>query len=280
MPTLKALLAQGRERLAAAGVAAPALDARLLLQHVLQWEASALIAEGDSAASAALQQHYLELVERRAAREPVSKITGFREFYGRLFHVSADVLDPRADSETLIELALHLGDGAPRRVLDLGTGSGVLLLTLLAERTGWRGVGVDLSHDALAIARQNASALGLHERFMFLHGNWFEGVSGSFDLIISNPPYIESAVVPTLEPEVFRHDPLLALDGGPDGLEAYRAIARGAAAQLAEGGHVLVEIGAGQAADVLGIFGCHGLVLAGERHDLSGTMRVLAFNRP
>lgn len=278
MATLKELLAEARPRLAAAGVASPALDARLLLQHATGLSAAALIADQGLSVDGRLAERFRLLVERRVLREPVSKIVGVKEFYGREFQVSRAVLDPRPDSESLIELCLEISDArGVAQVLDLGTGSGALLLTLLAERRQFQGLGVDLSHEALEIAGRNAVALGLAGRCDLAQGDWFAPVAERFDLILSNPPYIEAAAIDGLQPEVSQHDPRLALDGGPDGLDCYRRIAAEAGSYLAAGGHVAVETGLGQAAAVIGIFDKNGFEPVGRRSDLSGRPRALAF---
>ena len=193
--------------------------------------------------------------------------------------MTADVLDPRADTETIIELALQQRFPAAARLLDLGSGSGALICTLLAERPAATGVAVDLSAAALDVTRHNAEVLGVAGRLQTFQGSWFDPVVGEFDLIVSNPPYIPSAEIAGLEPDVRNHDPLLALDGGSDGLDCYRAIAGGVAAHLRPEGVVLVEIGAGQADDVVGIFTHAGFRLAGKRADLGGHVRALAFGR-
>lgn len=274
--TVRAALARGRALLVAADCADATLDARLLLQDVLGVDHAGLILAHEQLLSAQDTARYDILLRRRTADEPVSKILGVREFYGRPFRVTADVLDPRADTETLVELALEqaLANG---RVLDLGSGSGALICTLLAEWPQVTGVGVDLSPAALQVTRENAQALGVDDRLILLDGAWFAPVAGHFDLIVSNPPYIPSGDIAGLQPEVREHDPHLALDGGPDGLACYRAIAAGAAAHLAPDGRIIVEIGAGQAADVRGIFAGAGLHLSAERRDLGGHIRALQF---
>ncbi len=205
------------------------------------------------------------------------KFLGQRDFYGRRFQVTGDVLDPRADTETIVELALELKQPQALRVLDLGSGSGALICSLLAEWPKATGVAVDFSAAALAVTAVNAAALGVADRLQVLQGSWLEPVSGIFDVIVSNPPYIASAVIADLEPDVRQYDPHLALDGGADGLSCYRAIAGQAGVHLAPDGHMIVEIGAGQAADVTAIFGAAGLVLTRQRHDLGGHVRALAF---
>jgi release factor glutamine methyltransferase len=220
------------------------------------------------------------LVARRVAREPVSRIVGAREFYGRLFRVTADVLDPRPDTEILVEAVLaRMPQDAALRMLDLGTGSGAIILSLLAERPMATGVAVDVSPAALAVAAQNAECLGVAARFAAIEGAWFQNVSGVFDVIVSNPPYIEAGDIPRLTQDVRDYDPHLALDGGADGLVCYRAIAQGAAAFLAPGGVLAVEIGAGQARDVEAIFNQNGFFLEKAHEDLGGHLRCLIFNR-
>ena len=275
--TIAAAIAAARARLVTADVPDAATDARLLMQHVLACDHAGLILAGERSLTDAERAAFEALLSRRLAHEPVSKILGEREFYGRLFHVTADVLDPRADTETLIEVAL---EQPARRVLDLGSGSGALIVTLLAEWPEATGVAVDLSEKALAVTAENARRLGVAERLALLQGEWFGPVSGQFDLIVSNPPYIPSAEIDGLEPDVREHDPLLALDGGADGLSCYRAIAGAAAPHLAPEGRIIVEIGAGQGPDVARIFAAAGFRQAAERRDLGGHVRALLFTFP
>lgn len=270
-------IAAARARLVAADVPDAATDARLLMQHVLSCDHAGLILAGERSLTDAERAAFEALLSRRLAHEPVSKILGEREFYGRLFHVTADVLDPRADTETLIEVAL---EQPARRVLDLGSGSGALIVTLLAEWPEATGVAVDLSEKALAVTAENARRLAVAERLALLQGEWFAPISGQFDLIVSNPPYIPSAEIDGLEPDVREHDPLLALDGGADGLSCYRAIAGAAAPHLAPEGRIIVEIGAGQGPDVARIFAAVGFRQAAERRDLGGHVRALLFTFP
>lgn len=273
----RTLLAWAEGVLAASGVPTPALDARLLLQHAAQVSREDLILEPDRPLEADAAEMFRILIDRRVRREPVSRILGTREFYGRPFTVTPAVLDPRPDTETLIDAALRI---LPRdaRILDLGTGSGAILLTLLAERGDATGVGVDVSPDALAVARRNAVACGVAGRAELVEGSWFGPVTGTFDLIVSNPPYITRADIAALDPDVRCFDPTLALDGGSDGLEAYRAIAAGAGRVLSAIGHILVEIGAGQETDVNVIFANAGFASAGMHCDLGGHVRCLGFN--
>jgi release factor glutamine methyltransferase len=272
MPTVKQLLADARLRLA--DTETPGLDARLLLQNATGLSHAELIADDNQRIADAVAMAFRAMVARRAAFEPVSRILGAREFYGRHFKVTPDVLDPRADTETLVELCLTLN---PKRILDLGTGSGILGVTILAEIESATGVAVDVSPDALAVARHNATTLGVAERLAFAESNWFSKVEGQFDLIVSNPPYIPAHEVFGLDVEVRDHDPHMALAGGADGLDCYRAIAAGAALHLSPDGAVVVEIGAGQAADVTSIFGAHHFHLLEQKHDLGGHVRALRF---
>jgi release factor glutamine methyltransferase len=271
--TVASLLLEGRRHLADCGTAA--LDARLLLQHVLRVDHAALIAGGRETVSAETAQAYRALLARRVFGEPVSRILGVRNFFGRDFVVSPEVLDPRADTETLVEAALPLlGQG---RILDLGAGSGAIIVTLLAERPEASGVAVDLSPGALAITADNARRHGVASRLSLLEGSWFSPVEGCFDLIVSNPPYIPAGDIEGLDREVRDFDPHLALAGGTDGLDAYRVLAGGAARFLSPSGALLLEIGAGQAAAITGLFVGEGWQLAGQFRDLGGHVRVLKF---
>jgi release factor glutamine methyltransferase len=271
-----------------AGMETPELDARLLLCHAAGLTHEAYIARtreelaGDSAAQLDA------LIARRLAREPVSRIIGCREFYGRDFLVDRYTLDPRPDTETLIEAALELVDDQglrdrPLSLLDLGTGTGCILVTLLAELPKAHGLGTDISDGALALAAANAERLGVADRASFVGSDWLDGIDGKFGLIVSNPPYIPSAEIPGLSEEVARHDPRAALDGGPDGLDAYRRVAARAGQVLDPGGKILVEIGYDQAEAVATIFREAGLTLDGEaaiRRDLAGRPRVVVASAP
>ena len=219
-----------------------------------------------------MAEAYERALQKRAARVPVSHITGTREFYGRVFQVTRDVLDPRPDTETLIEIALR---HPFRRVLDLGTGSGCILLSLLAERPGSSGTGTDISTTALSVARANAEALGLAGRASFIASNWFAATDGRFDLIVSNPPYIAASEMAALDPEVRDYEPRIALTPGGDGLDAYRAISAGLAAHLTPDGRVLLEIGPTQAGAVGQILASAGLTVVAVHPDLDGRDRVV-----
>lgn len=253
-------LAEAARRLAEAGVPDPGRDA----QRLRDWA----LAQGGGDAL------FLEAIERRATRMPVSRIVGHRAFWKHDFIISGAVLDPRPDTETLVEIALC----APfRRVLDLGTGSGCILLSLLLERPDASGVGTDISRDALEVAQRNAARLGV-DRAVFVQSDWFAGVEGLFDLIVSNPPYISAAEFARLDPEV-RHDPETALTPGGDGLDAYRAILRDAAAHLTPGGRLLAEIGSGQGPEVATLFRAAGLAEVQVHPDINGKDRVVAGRR-
>jgi release factor glutamine methyltransferase len=267
-----AALAAAVARLRAAGVEDPARDARRLLAHALGIAPDRLALALDAPLGAAAST-FAAAVAARAARQPVAQIVGRREFRGRTFRVTSDVLDPRPETEALVEAALAEPFAT---VLDLGTGSGCILLTLLAERPAATGLGTDLSAAALAVAVANAEALGLAGRAAFRQADWFDGVTGRFDLIVSNPPYIAEAELPALAPEVRDWEPLSALSPGGDGLAAYRAIAAGGRDRLTPGGRLVVEIGAGQGGSVPAIFAAAGWRDITLSHDLAGRPRVVA----
>ena len=279
--TLRELLKRAGEHLATRGIETEALDARLLLQAASGLRHEEIVAEPDLILSADVTARFWSLFERRCKFEPVSRILGNREFYGRNFRVTPDVLDPRADTETLIGAALALAKGkGPLRILDLGTGSGIIVVTLLFELPRARAVASDLSAAALQVAKGNAEALGVAHRARFVQANWFDGVDGQFDLIVSNPPYIPLGDIAGLAVDVRDFDPPKALDGGPDGLEAYRRIASGAGGHLAPKGHIILEIGAGQENAVNDLFRGQGFVQESRHFDLAGYVRCLVFNRP
>ena len=275
---LASLLATATARLKAAGSGTPTLDARLLLQAATGLSREDLILGPDRCLTREQLSAFEAFVSRRERHEPVSRILGAREFYGRVFHVTPATLDPRPDTETIIEAALKLMPERAR-LLDLGTGAGAIAITLLAERPDASGVATDLSPQALAVAAGNAARLGVADRLTLLQGSWFAPVSGAFDIILSNPPYIPAAEIAGLSPDVRNFDPTLALSGGTDGLDPFRIIASGAAAHLAAAGCVLVEIGAGQADGVEAIFAVEGFGAAGRHLDFGGHIRCLGFNR-
>ncbi|MCB1379225.1 MAG: peptide chain release factor N(5)-glutamine methyltransferase [Alphaproteobacteria bacterium] len=275
--TVAALLREGRRLLTEAGSETPALDARLLLQEAARLTHEDIATYPDKTVSPDAAERFASLIQRRQELEPVSRIVGRREFYGRPFKVTPDVLDPRPDTETLINAALtRLPRGA--RILDLGTGSGAIIVTLLAEANTATGLATDISAGALAVAFDNAACLGVENRLSFALGAWFAPVTGRFDLIVSNPPYIPAADIPGLQADVRNFDPLVALDGSADGLAAYRAIALEAEDHLAANGVVIVEIGAGQAGDVVTIFEQSGFRCEAKEQDLGGVDRCLVFS--
>ncbi|WP_428667652.1 peptide chain release factor N(5)-glutamine methyltransferase [Reyranella sp.] len=268
--------------LTAAGIDNARFEARLLLAHAAGLSIEQLIAHGRDATPDGFAAALRSLTARRIAREPMAYILGEREFWGLPFKVSPAVLVPRPDSETVIEAVLSLmpDRGRAWRILDLGVGSGCLLLTLLREYPQASGVGLDVSNEALAVARQNARALGVSGRARLVSGDWrqagwSERLDGPFDLVVSNPPYIDSAAIEGLMPEVARFEPRLALDGGRDGLDAYRLIAAAGPELVAADGHLVVEVGEGQAVDVKGLFDMAGLTPLAPWKDLGGIERVV-----
>ena len=268
--------------LTAAGIDNVRFEARLLLSHATGLPTEALIAHGRDPAPPAIEEKLRALTARRVRREPMAYILGEREFWGLPFKVSPAVLVPRPDSETVIEVALSLLTDRARawRILDLGLGSGCLLLTLLKELPNAHGVGLEVSREALAVAQSNARALEVADRATLLHGdwrepNWIQALGGPFDLVVSNPPYIEAGTIDGLMPEVARYEPRLALDGGPDGLAPYRLIAAAAPHLIVRGGHLLVEIGEGQGIEIAGLFETAGLRPETPVKDLGGIERVL-----
>lgn len=272
-----AFLCQAGQVLRAAGIEAPRLEARRLLAHAMGCREEDLLRDPRAAVPGGAAAAFGEALRRRAAHEPVAHILGRQGFWTLDLEVSADTLIPRADSEAIVEAALA---AFPRteaigRVLDLGTGTGALLLAVLAEVPGAWGVGVDLAPAAAALAARNAAANGLAGRAAFIAGDWDSALSGRFDLVLSNPPYIVSEEIAGLMPEVARHEPRLALDGGADGLGAYRRILARLPALLAPGGRAVLELGIGQRAAVEAIAAAEGLLSLGARADLGGVERAL-----
>ena len=273
-------LRQLTQAFTAAGVANPRGDAGFLAEHALELSSSALILQGQQPLGEACAHALAEAAARRLAGEPVARILGGWEFWGLPFRLSPETLVPRPDTETLVEAALRLfpEPARPLRLVDLGTGSGCILVALLHERPNAFGIGLDRSQDALTTARENAEANGVGARAAFLRGSWLDALSGPFELIVSNPPYIAAGVIPTLDAEVRGHDPLAALDGGPDGLDAYRAILAGLAQRpglLAAGGAVALEIGYDQAEAVMALGRDAGFSDVALARDLAGHPRVV-----
>jgi release factor glutamine methyltransferase len=279
--TIGALLCEAGARLREAGVEEPRVEARLLLGHVLGGRPLALPLERHRAVSEEDAARFRALVDRRAAHHPSAHLTGTRGFWTLDLAVTPDVLIPRPDTETVVAAALdHAGDRAAiHRVLDLGTGSGAILLALLAECPNAWGVGLDRSLAALAVAHANATACGLAGRAAFVRGDWAEAIAGRFDIVVSNPPYIDTATIATLAPEVALHEPRAALDGGPDGLSCYRAIIPALPRLLARNGVAVLELGAGQAESVAAIAAGAGLRPLEIRQDLGGVPRAFALAR-
>ena len=264
-------------RLAAAGVPGPRRDAGLLLVHAAGLSRVTLLAEPGRTLSPAIAAAFERLIERRAGREPVSRLLGRREFWSLDFALTPDCLDPRPDSETLVAAVLErvAERSAPLRLLDLGTGSGCLLLALLSELPRAVGLGTDIAEGAVRAARANARALGLDARAQFAVANWGAGLGASFDVVVCNPPYIAEGEFATLAPEVGRFEPRLALAGGEDGLAAYRALAPALSRLVRPGGVVALELGAGQAGPVTALLQAAGLVVERVCEDLSGMPRCL-----
>ncbi len=268
-PTLRSALAAAVQRLKTAETPDPARDARLLLAHAAGLAPDRLTLHLDDPLTDPAR--FEELLDARIRRQPVSQIIGKRLFWGRWFTVTSDVLDPRPETEILIATALQ---DPFERVLDLGTGTGAIVLTLLAERPAARGLGTDLSSAALAVATANAVALGLAERVELCQSDWFEVVEGMFDLIVSNPPYIPEGEIATLAPETRDWEPRMALTPGGDGLDAYRRIAANAGAHLSPGGRLIVEFGAGQGAAVACLLTQAGFAQVRLIPDMDGRDRV------
>ncbi len=281
MSPLSAAVETAARRLAASGIDDARREARLLLAEATGLDSAAIIAHPERALTGDQAVRLEALLRRREAREPLSRILGWREFWSLRFALGPETLDPRPDSETLVEAALAAVDrNRPLSVLDLGTGSGCLLLAFLSEASRAKGLGIDLSRAALAVAEGNARALGLAGRARFRQGDWGLGLDERFDLILCNPPYIPAGMVARLAPEVAIFDPPLALAGGPDGLGAYRRLSDELPRLLAPGGLAIVEVGAGQAEAARAILAARGLQPRGSRADLAGITRCLLLGPP
>jgi release factor glutamine methyltransferase len=267
-----------------AGLDTPDLDARVLVGHALGLDHARLAAQADRQLTETETDVIAALALRRLNREPVARILGTKEFWSLPFALNADTLVPRPESETVVATALDAIDRGharhcPLRIADLGTGSGALLLALLSELPQAYGVGTELSLTAVACARHNAGALGLAARASFVLCDQAAALKPPFDLVVANPPYIVHEAIATLAPEVRRFDPPLALDGGQDGLDAYRAIARDATRLLAPFGALVVELGIGQHEPVTTLFAAAGLAVEAPRNDLLGVPRALLARR-
>lgn len=280
MSTVEAVRRAVATRLQAAGIDSAELDARLLIGHALDLDLTGLIRSANRALTADETERLNALAGRRLAGEPVARILGRKEFWGLPLALSPATLVPRPDTETIVELALDMLRENPARqgtrIADLGTGTGAILLALLSELHGAVGVGTDISQEALETARGNAARLGLADRTSFVRCDYASGLTGPFDLVVSNPPYIPSADIAGLAIEVRNHDPRRALDGGPDGLDAYRALIPQAARILTPGGALVVEAGQGQAAQIETMMTVAGLAPHGPpRADLGGIPRAV-----
>lgn len=258
------------------------MEARILIGGLLSLTSTQVFTGGDRVLTLDEQAAIAKAVARRLKREPVHRILGRREFHGMELSLSTETLEPRPDTEVLVDAMVpHLKALAAKRgsaaVLDMGTGTGAILLALLSEVKDAVGTASDISADALQTATRNAEALGLIDRFRAVQSHWFDTISGRFDIIVSNPPYIRSEVIPSLEPEVRNFDPLQALDGGPDGLDAYRSIAQGAKGFLAPDGYIGVEIGYDQKEAVTAVFQNADFMLVQSAQDYGGNDRVLVF---
>lgn len=275
--TLVSLWTEVRQRLEAAGVDTPVLDARLLLEAGAAVSRLDIITDPRRPITQAQVDAVEALTRRREAREPVSHIVGRKHFWTLDLVVDAHVLTPRPETEFVVEAGLQelLPADAPFRILDLGAGSGAIVLALLKERPNATGVAVEKSEAALEVLRTNAAKQGVGERLDIRRGDWANGIDERFDLVVSNPPYIPTADIDGLEPEVARHEPRLALDGGSDGLDAYRAICVELARLLKSDGAFALEVGVGQAETVRAMAEAAGLSTDEPRRDLSGVARVV-----
>ena len=288
MSTINELLYFGQKNLLEINLESAILEARLLLQHALQMDNTALLLNAEMQVPAPQTKNYEELIARRILREPVAKIIGKKAFWKHDFITTKNTLDPRPDTETLIESVLEQRPNRQKKIniLELGVGTGCILLSLLDEYDNATGIGVDISAEALAIAQKNAENLHLNARIKFIQSNWTEKLTTenntennteNFDIIVSNPPYIPSGDILGLATEVAEYDPLLALAGGTDGLDAYRTLIPQAVKHLKQGGLLALEIGQGQEQSVAALGGESGLDLLEQRQDLSGIIRTLTF---
>ena len=277
MKTLVSAWTGARRRLETAGVDSPVIDARLLVEAAAGATRADIIADPHRPLTAEQSDELERFLDRRSRREPVSQILGVKGFWKIMLRVTPHVLTPRPETETILDVVLAEIPPARRlRVLDLGVGSGAIVLAILAERPAAVGLGVDVSEEALAVARENAANLGLAGRVALMRGDWTAGLGDeSFDLVVSNPPYVRSGEIAGLAPEVRDHEPRLALDGGPDGLDAYRRLAGEIPRVLVPGGRFAVEIGADQGVEVAALFVAAGAEAVKVVRDLSDRDRVV-----
>ena len=282
--TLAAALAEARAQLSAAGLGDAATDARVLICGLFDLTPTDLVLRGDRVLSSDEVARLDAALARRMAREPVHRILGMRDFHGVRLMLSVDTLEPRPDTEILVEAILSrlsaiVAEKGSARLLDLGTGTGAIAIALLKEVPQLFAVGADIAPGALETARRNADLNGVGDRFMAVESHWFDKIEGSFDIIVSNPPYINSDVIAELEPDVRNFDPMLALDGGSDGLDAYRAIAEGVSNFLGADGLVGLEIGFDQKSSVSALFAAQDYTLIEALSDYGGNDRALVFAR-
>lgn len=283
VPFIGRALEWASQRLQQAGVEGAANDARILLQLAGGFSRTEMIANPRALMPDEIRAAFVEMIMRRCKREPVSRIAGRREFWKHEFEINAGTLDPRPDTEALVEFVLAFVKNRQHQdphILDIGTGSGAIICSLLSDLPDSRGVATDIDQNACAVAARNAARLGLDARCKIFQTSWADGIDSAFDIIVSNPPYIPTSEIALLEPEVRNWDPALGLDGGEDGLDAFRSIADIAAKRLKPGGLLAAEIGKGQEADVSALFHHAGLVDAGGKRDLQGIWRVIAAAKP
>ncbi|WP_439271188.1 peptide chain release factor N(5)-glutamine methyltransferase [Pseudochrobactrum sp. HB0163] len=279
---LGAFLTHMRLQLRKGDIESADIDARLLLQHFSGCSLTDLVVRADMVLEPQVRENLLAALQRRLGGEPVHRIIGERSFYGLTFTLNADTLEPRPDTETLVDMVLPFLRARSEEqgfadLLDMGTGTGALAVSLLHEVPLARAVAVDIADGALQAARINAARAGVSARFAALQSDWFASVRGKYDLIVSNPPYIPAKEIATLHRQVKDFDPYIALDGGADGLNFYRSLAQNCTAMLRDGGMVAVEIGAGQAYDVEMIFAQSAFRLTASAEDLAGHIRALGF---
>ena len=256
-----------------------AIDAEVLARHVLGWDRAALIVHGREPAPAGFDDAFDTLIRRRVQREPVAMIVGHREFWGLEFEVTRDVLVPRPDTEFVVEAAIELAGTRDVRIVDVGTGSGCIAVSLAVALPAATLVAADISPAALAVARRNAERHGVRDRMTFVQSDLLEGVTGTADLIVSNPPYIASADALSLPPEVVKFEPHVALFGGEDGLVTIRRLFAAASAHLAPGGHLVIEFGYAQESDVAALATATGWHVVEVRRDLAQIPRIIALRR-
>ena len=260
------------------GIETSSLDSRIILKEVFCFDEKELILNSKLIVTKNKISEAYKILARRISGEPVSKIFGKRDFYESTFLISEDVLDPRPETELIIEIANNfILDKGYKNFIDLGTGSGCIILSILKDNKSLRAIGIDISNKAINIAQKNCSNLNLEKQATFLVSNWLSKVSGSYDLIISNPPYIPSKDVDALSANVKNYDPLISLDGGEDGLKCYRQIAEDINRVIGKNGRVVLEIGYNQAEDVIKIFESKDFIFLDKYIDINGLDRILTF---